>query len=354
MKKKSIKILQSPSESINCIVYTNKDRFIVSGNSNGTIVLYNTLTNQITSTLVPNGKKEIHNIPLTYFNYSSSNTSNLVSAYEDGTVILWDIMRGTPSFISKSHSSPCTSVILSPLNDFFLVSGGLDGIIALHDTSSKEKLKSVKCSSGITSIDMHKNGSTLCVGTINGTIQMYDLRNKTDEPYYSYKAHDNIINCVKFFQNINSNSTNSLSLHQSYANQSISSNISISAKKSNSNNQELLVNNSNNYTINNKNSNHPIGIYSPEVLNSCSIKTNSNVLKESINTSNHFNDALTNDSFIINNSKKIQTNYSKSTSNLLSAPIFNSTKYDSTITNENFNNININNEGLYIFFILTN
>ena len=342
MKKKSIKILQSPSESINCIVYTNKDRFIVTGNSNGTIVLYNTLTNQITSTLVPGGKKDIIDIPLTYFNYSSFNTSNLVAAYEDGSVILWDLMRSSPSFVSKSHTSPCTSVVLSPLNDFFLVSGGLDGIIALHDTSSKEKLKSIKCLSGVTSIDMHKNGSTLCVGTINGTIQMYDLRNKTDEPFYIIKAHDNVINCVKFFQNINSNSmngTNSLSIHQSYANQTINSNNSI--KKTNPSNQEVTVNDLSNYMISNKN--NPICIYSPEVQNNCLVKTNSNILKESINTSNHYNDGLSNDSFIINNSKKIPTNYSKSTSNLLSAPIFNSTKFDSTTTNENFNNIN--NEG---------
>jgi WD40 repeat protein len=167
MKKKTIKISQE--KSINCVLYSNKDRFIVTGDSNGSITLYNTLINQISSTLITNdAKKSQQNNSVTSIYYASNNTTNLVSGYDDGTVILWDLNKSCASFISKSHSSPCTSVVLSPLNDFFLVSGGLDSLITLHDTSSKEKLKSIQCAGGIASLDMLKNGSTLCVGTVNG------------------------------------------------------------------------------------------------------------------------------------------------------------------------------------------
>ena len=52
-------------------------------------------------------------------------------------------------------------------------------------------------SGGITSLDMLKNGYTLAVGTANGQIHMYDLR-QNNEPYLLTKAHDTSVYCVKF------------------------------------------------------------------------------------------------------------------------------------------------------------
>lgn len=58
----------------------------------------------------------------------------------------------------------------------------------------------MNCPGGVTSLDILKNGSTISVGTANGYLLMYDLRNTDNGPYLSVKAHDSSVYCVKFIQ----------------------------------------------------------------------------------------------------------------------------------------------------------
>jgi hypothetical protein len=182
---------------------------------------------------------------------------------------------------------------------------------------------------------------------------MFDLRTKTDEPYYSFKAHSSAINCVKFYQsslNFNSlnnssiNSTQSLNVPNTSNSYTALDNLYNVVKKSSSYNQDLqqqIISNTTNVNyINNGYTNGSINIYSPETQNTFQTKTNANtILKESINTTNQINETVANDSFILcNNNKKNAIHYSKSTSNLL-IPGLSSTKNDST----NENKIVINN-----------
>ena len=59
----------------------------------------------------------------------------------------------------------------------------------------------MNCTGGITSLDILKNGWTLGVGTMNGYLHLYDLRNM-EVPILSAKAHDTSVYCIKFIPNL--------------------------------------------------------------------------------------------------------------------------------------------------------
>jgi WD40 repeat protein len=217
-KRKLFKI-QPTSGSVNCISWSKNDRYIATGNSNGSIILFNTVINQMSKPwLHPTKSSALSNVTngngntsfnsVTAMQYSIINTYILGAAYEDGTVVLWDVNKDLATCHFKSHNFGCNALVLSPLNYILMISGGLDGLITLYDTTAKKQIKTITCNTGIASLDLHKNGSTLCVGTVNGFINMFDLRHKTDEPYSSIRAHENMVHSVKFIQNFNQNSIN--------------------------------------------------------------------------------------------------------------------------------------------------
>ena len=76
----------------------------------------------------------------------------------------------------------------------------------------KRALNTVLCSHSITSLDLHANGSNLCVGTVVGEIFIFDLRSKLDEPLSSFQAHDSIVHCVKYFNNNSTSLANGKSI----------------------------------------------------------------------------------------------------------------------------------------------
>ena len=150
-------------------------------------------------------------ISITAMNYSSLNTSVLGAAYDEGSVALWDANKELVSCAYKTHTLPCTSISLSPVSSILMVSGGIDGLIVLYDLNSKKSIKTIDASkTGISSLDMFKNGYTLSVGTLDGYVHMFDLRH-CDEPYKSLKAHETSINCIKFLQNSNNQHIHSMS-----------------------------------------------------------------------------------------------------------------------------------------------
>jgi WD40 repeat protein len=137
MKKKTWKI--QSSTCVNCICYSKNDRYIAIGNSNGSINLFNTLTNTMGKQWVYNSKLSPAASSVTAIQFSAKNPpSGLCAAYEDGTAIFWDVSKETPECVFKSHNAPCTSIVLSPLSFILMVSGGLDSIFTMYDINSKK------------------------------------------------------------------------------------------------------------------------------------------------------------------------------------------------------------------------
>ena len=224
----------------------------------------------------------LKNISVTAMNYSTFNPGLLGAAYDEGSVALWDTNKEMVSISYKAHNLPCSTIALSPVSGMLMVSGGVDGLIALYDVNQKKPLKLIEASkNGIASIEFFKNGYLLCVGTLNGLIQVIDLRND-QQAYNSFQAHSTSVNCIKTLQNISSqqmkllsglksHSSNLSSLENTLSQRSMSSNLNGSSlpssahikqeqnsnfslqnqmlKKSNSYSNSNLLNNNNNHTI---------------------------------------------------------------------------------------------------------
>jgi WD40 repeat protein len=212
-KRKAYKIQpESPSGgqvAVNWIGWSKNDRYIATGNSDGSIVLFNAVMTQMNKPLHFSAFRQaqtspLKNISVTAMNYSIFNPGSLGAAYDEGSVALWDTNKESVSISYKSHNLPCTTISLSPVSAILMVSGGIDGLITLYDVNQKKPLKQIEASkNGIASIEFFKNGYLLCVGTLNGHIQVFDLRND-QQVYNSFKAHETSVNCIKILQNVSS------------------------------------------------------------------------------------------------------------------------------------------------------
>jgi WD40 repeat protein len=136
-KKRNTKIPMSTC--VNCICFSKNDRFLATGNSNGTISLFNNLTNTFNKPLIYQTHSKMSCLPnVTSIHYSASNIGHLGASYEDGSVVLWDVSKEQPQCVFKEHTSICTSLVSSPINAILMVSGGMDNLLVMYDTSAKK------------------------------------------------------------------------------------------------------------------------------------------------------------------------------------------------------------------------
>lgn len=138
-RKRSWKVNQLDGY-VNCICWSNNDRHIATGNSNGSIVLFNTLMNQFSKPYVfkPKANDNLNgfvNNSVTDLQYS---TCNLASSYENGSVLVWDVNKEAPICEFRAHDLPCTSMTLSPVSPMLMLSGGLDSNLILYDINTKK------------------------------------------------------------------------------------------------------------------------------------------------------------------------------------------------------------------------
>ena len=135
-KKRNLKTLSSTC--INCLCYSKNDRYLATGNSDGTICIYNMNTSSFNKPLIhQNHAKSICPPSVTSIHYSPLNIGSLAASYEDGSAILWDVSKEQPYCVFKEHNSFCTSIVSSPINAILLLSGGLDNYFNMYDTTTK-------------------------------------------------------------------------------------------------------------------------------------------------------------------------------------------------------------------------
>lgn len=60
-------------------------------------------------------------------------------------------------------------------------------------------VKAIPFSDGVASLDMQSNGSSVCIGTTSGVLNIYDLRTGINEPKLSKNVHDTSVFCLKSF-----------------------------------------------------------------------------------------------------------------------------------------------------------
>ncbi|KAF7707547.1 protein NEDD1 isoform X2 [Silurus meridionalis] len=185
--------LKDHKEEVTCVSFNGGDSYIASGSTSGDIILHSITTN-LSSKAFGHGPNE----PIRDLKYSLIKRSLLGSVSDSGSVVLWDAntQKELHTF-EGAHKAPASGLAFSPANDLLFITVGLDKKIVCYDTSSKVIFRSKQVESPLTTVDFTPDGAGLVVGSTQGRIYMYDLRNLS-APVKTTMAHKTSVTCIRF------------------------------------------------------------------------------------------------------------------------------------------------------------
>ncbi|CAG5958483.1 unnamed protein product [Menidia menidia] len=165
--------LKDHKEEVTCVSFNTNDSCIASGSTSGDL--------------------PIHDLRL-----SMVKRSLMGSVSDSGSVVLWDSNTQKELHVfSAAHKAPGSGICFSPTSDLLVVSVGFDKKIVCYDTASKIVLRSIRVDSPLTSVDFTPDGTGLVVGSTQGKIYQYDLRNSSS-PTRVTVAHKTSVTCLRF------------------------------------------------------------------------------------------------------------------------------------------------------------
>ncbi|XP_059157932.1 protein NEDD1-like isoform X2 [Physella acuta] len=198
--KKSYSKHRQPVSSVR---WNWNDTYIALGSESGEIVLYNVVTGQASSPLMPSSTQAIRQMK-----YNPYRKASLVSASDDGVINVWDTnSRRLLHSFSTSHQAPAKDLAFSPINDCLMVSVGLDKRAIFYDVQNKSPVKTIVAEQPLTSVDMMHDGATVVVGTSRGKIFFYDMR-QASTPVFSLAAHKSSVRHLSFIKKEDSKNDN--------------------------------------------------------------------------------------------------------------------------------------------------
>ncbi|KAF4095110.1 protein NEDD1 [Onychostoma macrolepis] len=185
--------LKDHKEEVTCVSFNGGDSYIASGSTSGEIILHSITTN-LSSKPFGHGP----NVPIHDLRYSLVKRSLLGTVSDSGSVALWDANTQKELHLFEgTHKAPCSGLAFSPANDLLFITVGLDKKIVCYDTSSKMVFRNKQVDSPLTAIDFTPDGAGLVVGSTQGRIYMYDLRNLS-APVKITTAHKTSVTCIRF------------------------------------------------------------------------------------------------------------------------------------------------------------
>ncbi|RVE72141.1 hypothetical protein OJAV_G00058930 [Oryzias javanicus] len=185
--------LKDHKEAVTCVSFNASDSRIISGSTSGDLVLHS-LTTNLSSQAFGHGREHpIHDLRL-----STVKRSLLGTVSDSGSVVLWDSNTQKELHVfDGAHKAPASGVAFSPTSDLLVVSVGLDKKIVCYDTASRIVLRYIRTESPLTSVEFTPDGTGLVVGSTQGKIYQYDLRNSS-APVRITVAHKTSVTCLRF------------------------------------------------------------------------------------------------------------------------------------------------------------
>ncbi|KAL8563934.1 hypothetical protein ACOMHN_059364 [Nucella lapillus] len=117
-----------------------------------------------------------HSGPVYAVSFSPDKT-NLVSASQDGTVRLWNILTWTNIVCYKGHNYPVLDARFSPHGHYF-VSGGMDRTARLWSTDHYQSLRLfVGHQSDVECVQFHPNSNYIATGSSDRAVRLWDVSN---------------------------------------------------------------------------------------------------------------------------------------------------------------------------------
>uniref|UniRef100_A0A3Q2GHS3 NEDD1 gamma-tubulin ring complex targeting factor n=1 Tax=Cyprinodon variegatus TaxID=28743 RepID=A0A3Q2GHS3_CYPVA len=230
--------LKDHKEEVTCVSFNANDSCIASGSTSGDLVLYSLTTNLSSRAFGHGSNQPIHDLRL-----SMVKRSLLGSVSDSGTVVLWDSNTQRELHVfDGAHKAPGSGLAFSPTSDLLVVSVGLDKKIICYDTASRIILRAIRVDSPLTSVDFTLDGTGLVVGSTQGKIYQYDLRNSS-APTKITAAHRTSVTCLRFQSNASRQKSSKL------ASAKISSTKRSSSKLSSSQTDSIFTLHSNGFSL---------------------------------------------------------------------------------------------------------
>ena len=223
-------------------------------------------------------------------------------------------------------------------------------------------IKSITAYGGITSIDMHKDGSTVVIGAANGSVQLYDLRSKADEPFHSFKAHSSSLYCLKFFYEVTRTKEQDQEQLIMRKNQTIEQ--QQQQLMAINNNPRVLVNRTNNETVSTTTGNIKestqlsFNIYSPDCIRTTAIAESTRAQQQSINSNASRQTTSVGNSFVLHKNNAIDALSAINPTNSVNSPNqpvtpvtngFTVNKPNQVINNKN---LNLKSKSFFVWLVL--
>ncbi|XP_014777542.1 protein NEDD1 [Octopus bimaculoides] len=197
--------LSGHSSSVTTIQFSDNGSHIASGSDNGEIILNNMVYRDTSTPLLAPRVQAINDLC-----YSPHKASVLGSVSADGAINIWDAGRAKLLHSANQiHSASATG--LSFFQDKqILASVGLDGELALFDSSAFNAISVTSVKSALTCVDVC--GDLICVGSKQGSLYVFDRRSMKSALVCKESAHKSAISCVKFRKNHDRFSSGSFNL----------------------------------------------------------------------------------------------------------------------------------------------
>jgi len=97
------------------------------------------------------------------------------------------------------HTDKITGIKFSQINDALMISSGMDKRLNFYDTKQLKVVKNWNLSEPINCIDFYNNGMYIVMGSIYGTVALYDLRMNKDTPMMIFNGQRNkVVNGISF------------------------------------------------------------------------------------------------------------------------------------------------------------
>ncbi|XP_024911768.1 protein NEDD1 isoform X2 [Cynoglossus semilaevis] len=191
--KRLHRTLKDHKEEVTCVSFNSNDSYIASGSTSGDLVLHSLTTNLSSKAFGHGSNQPIHDLRL-----STLKRSLMGSVSDSGTVVLWDANSQKELHVfDGAHKAPGSGLAFSPASELLVVSVGLDKKIVCYDTASKIVLRPIRVDTPLTSVDFTLDGTGLVVGSTQGKIYQYDLRNSS-APTKITVAHKTSVTCLRF------------------------------------------------------------------------------------------------------------------------------------------------------------
>lgn len=196
-RKEVVKNMKGHSQAISSITFSNEGTSVASGSLSGDVVVHSLLNSSVAP---PKALRSPQTDAVRQVTYSPFHNSILGSCTDDGSVALWDVgMMRSKHHFDRIHTAPTTGLAFSPFNHLLLCSASLDKRILFHDVNDCSTVKEIVADEPISSLSFMDDGVTVAVGTLKGTVLIYDLR-AGNSPKYTSQSHKGAVNSLAFQQ----------------------------------------------------------------------------------------------------------------------------------------------------------